>query len=529
MITPALYSPARPRGDRSPIIHLVLLFALFATGRAAPPNILYIFADDLGYGDVSCFNPKSAWQTPHIDRLAREGMRFTDAHSASSLCTPSRYALLTGRYAWRGALKRGVTRGYSPPLIEPGRETVATLLHRNGYATATFGKWHLGLDFVRTGPNPEDIDFTKPFGGGPLAHGFERFHGISASLDMPPYVWLADKRAVSVPSGTIGDSPTPKLWRGGPISPDFKMEEVQPTLVAKVMAFLEERATAREDRPFFVYLALAAPHTPILPTREFEGTTRTTPYGDFVAQVDADVGRLMHALERHGYARNTLVVFTSDNGFAPAADVPDHAQFGHDPSAGFRGAKSDLFEGGHRVPFIARWPATIAAGATSAALIGQWDLLATCAELTGEKLPANAGEDSVSMLPLLRGESAGGSPRAALVHHSATGAFAIREGKWKLLLCADSGGWSYPTTTPAPWGRPKADDLSGLPPFQLYNLANDPAEKNNLAAQHPEIVQRLGRLLRTFVERGRSTPGEPQPVDRSQPWPQIEWMKAFSS
>ncbi len=505
--------------------------SVFAADRRSPvispPNIIYILADDLGIGDVSCYNPRSAWQTPHLDRLAREGMRFTDAHSASSLCTPSRYAGMTGRYAWRGALKSGVTRGYSAALVEPGRLTVPALLRRHGYTTAIFGKWHLGLDWVRTGSKPEDVDFGRPFGGGPLAHGFDRFFGLSASLDMPPYVWLANDRATALPTGTIGDSPTPKLWRAGVISPDFKLEDVQPRLTEKAIGYLAERATARDGKPFFLYLPLAAPHTPILLTREFEGKTRTTPYGDFVAQVDADIGRILAALDAHGLARNTLVIVTSDNGFAPAANVPDHKQFRHDPSAGYRGVKSDLFEGGHRMPFIARWPGATPAGASCAEPVGQFDLLATCAELVGAKLPDNAGEDSVSLLALLRGQTPPPSTREALVHHSADGEFAIRQGKWKLLLAPGSGGWSPPTRSPSPWTQPKADSFEGLPPFQLYDLAADPAEKKNLAATHRDIVQRLGRLLRTYIERGRSTAGAPQPVASDSPWPQAAWREKF--
>ena len=493
------------------------------------PNIVYILADDLGYGDVSCLNPRSAWQTPNLDRLAREGMTFTDAHSASSLCTPSRYALLTGRYAWRGPLKKGVLRGYDRPLIEPGRMTVASLLRDQGYVTAVFGKWHLGLEWARTGPKPEDVDFDRPIGGGPLAYGFDRFFGISASLDMPPYVWLSQDRVTALPTGQIGDSPTPKLWRAGVIAPDFRMEEVQPTLIEKTQAFFAERAAAKDMRPFFLYLPLASPHTPVLPTGGFVGRTKTTPYGDFVTQVDADVGRLLAELERQGLAGNTLVVFTSDNGFAPAANVPDLTPFGHDPSAGYRGVKSDLFEGGHRIPFFARWPGVVAAGSRCDDVVGQLDLLATCADFLGVKLPDDAGEDSESLLPRFRRDSRRVTgTRPALVNHSENGSFAIRQGRWKLLLCPDSGGWSFPTSSPSPWLRPVADSLEGLPPFQLYDLEVDPTESKNLAMSHPEVVQRLGRLMRELVEQGRSTPGKAQPLSRDGVWPQIGWMSAFS-
>ena len=514
-----------------------LLIAFAARAATPPPNIVYILADDLGIGDVSCYNAQSAWRTPHLDRLARGGLRFTDAHSASSLCTPARYALLTGRYAWRGRLKQGVLQGYHPPLIEAHRPTVASFLREHGYTTAVFGKWHLGLDWTRTGTQLENVDFSQPFANGPLAYGFDRFFGISASLDMPPYVWLANDRATAVPTATIADSPVPKLWRGGPIGPDFKMEDVQPRLIEKSLAFFAERAAARDGKPFFLYLPLAAPHTPILPTREFAGKTHTTSYGDFVTQVDADVGRILAALEKHGLAKNTLIIFTSDNGFAPAANVPAHAKFKHDPSAGFRGYKSDLFEGGHRVPFIAHWPATIKAGTTTHALVAQLDLFATCAEILNTQIAATAAEDSISFLPLLRGGGAmpsgpGVSPvtapvRTSLVSHSAEGRFAIRDGRWKLLLWPGSGGWSSPTPAPSQWLQTPRTDLASLPPFQLYDLTADPAETTNVASAHPEIVQRLGRLLRADIERGRSTPGTPQPATVGTDWPQTAWLKDF--
>ena len=513
-------------------MHLRLLLLLLVLGSAgfaagtSRPNILLILADDMGVGDLSCLNPKSMWQTPHLDALARQGITFTDAHSSSGVCTPTRYTLLTGRYSWRSSLKRGVLNGYSPALIERGRMTLPGFLRSQGYATAMFGKWHLGIDFAKTGPAPEQVDYAKPFGGGPTAHGFDRFFGISASLDMPPYVWLQDNRVTSPPAGTVQDSPAPKLWRAGPIGGDFRMEEVQPRLTEKTIAYIAERAAARDGQPFFAYLALAAPHTPTLPRPPFAGKTRT-PYGDFVLQIDADVGAILAALDQHGLTQNTLVIFTTDNGYAPAGDIPKHRTFGHDSSGGFRGTKSDAFEGGHRVPFIARWPGVTPAGARCTDLIGQLDLFATCAELFGAKLPDTVAEDSSSLLPLLRGQRAPATRRDSLVHHSAEGEFAIRQGDWKLILCPGSGGWSPPTRSPSPWTQAKPDDFTGLPPFQLYNLAADPGETRNLVDQHPEIVQRLGRLMRTTIERGRSTPGTPQ-TNAPGAWPQISWMEKFA-
>jgi arylsulfatase A-like enzyme len=343
---------------------------------------------------------------------------------------------------------------------------------------------------------------------------------------MPPYVWIENDRVTRPPAGTVDDSPAPKLWRKGPIGGDFKMEDVQPRITEKTIGFIAERAAARDGKPFFVYLALAAPHTPTLATPAFAGKTRT-PYGDFVLQVDADVGAILAALEKQGLASNTLVVFTTDNGYAPAGDIPRHRDLGHDSSGGFRGTKSDAFEGGHRVPFLARWPGVTKAGSRSSDLIGHLDVYATMAEVLGVKLPENAAEDSASLLALLRGQRAPASRRDSLVHHSAEGEFAIRQGDWKLILCPGSGGWSSPTRSPSPWTQAKVDDFTGLPPYQLYNLANDPAETTNLAAKHPEIVQRLGRLLRETIARGRATPGAPQPYDMKSPWPQIAWFKDF--
>jgi len=507
------------------LLNLLLSVTLHAT---TPPNIVYILADDLGIGDVSIYNPASAWQTPYLDRLAREGVRFTDAHAASSLCTPSRYALLTGRYAWRGRLKQGVLQGFSPPLIEVNRPTVASFLQAQGYTTAMFGKWHLGLNWARTGPQPESIDYTKPFSGGPTDHGFDRFLGISASLDMPPYAWLAQNRVPTLPTLMLGDSPAPKLWRAGPLAPDFKLEDVQPRLTAEAIAFLAERATAKDKKPFFLYLPLAAPHTPILPTKNFEGKTHATSYGDFVTQVDADIGAILTALEQHGFAQNTLVIFTSDNGFAPAADVPAHTLIHHDPSGGYRGYKSDLFEGGHRIPFIARWPGIVPAGTVSAALIEQLDLFATCAEILGQPIAPSIAEDSVSFLSVLRQPTQTTTQRTTMINHSAEGRFAIREGRWKLLAWPGSGGWSSPTPTPSQWLKVPRTDLATLPALQLYDLETDSAESKNIATAHPEIVQRLGHLLRADIERGRSTPGAPQPFTAPPEWTQLDWRQSFT-
>jgi arylsulfatase A-like enzyme len=468
------------------------------------PNIVYILADDLGYGDVRCFNPSGEIPTPHIDRLAAQGMRFTDAHSGSAVCTPTRYGILTGRYAWRSRLQGSVLGGYSPPLIEPDRLTVAEFLRRHGYHTACIGKWHLGLGWATSRPaafvdypDPDEdisaVRYDRPFSGGPTALGFDRFFGISGALDMPPYIFLRDDRCVGVPT-------TEKTYiRTGPAARDFNAVNVMPALARETVRFLDAQRADPRRRPFFLYLALTAPHTPILPTRHFRGRTGMGPYADFVSQVDATVGGVLQALDRDGLGEATLVIFTSDNGCSPSADFAALAEHGHHPSGPFRGCKADIFEGGHRVPFIARWPGRVKAGSTCKDTICLNDLMATTAAIVGDTLPADAGGDSVSILPDLLG-TAVRPVREATVHHSIFGSFAIRQGPWKLILCPDSGGWSSP--------RPGSVEAEGLPPIQLYDLSRDPGERRNVQADHREIVARLARLLERYVSDGRSTPGK---------------------
>jgi len=457
------------------------------------PNIVYILADDLGTGDLSCLNSGSKIATPNMDRLASQGMIFTDAHSGSSVCTPTRYGILTGRYAWRTRLQQGVLEGYSPALIDPKRRTVASLLRSQGYHTACIGKWHLGFQW---GGTKDNVDYTQPIRNGPTAAGFDAYYGISASLDMPPYVWIENDRAVGVPTTTKA------FHRPGPAHADFEAVDVLPTITRKSIAYLDQRA--KEARPFFLYVPLNAPHTPIVPTPEFAGKSGIGKYGDFVLQVDGTVGEILKALDRNGQAGNTLVILTSDNGCSPSADFPALARHGHQPSLTFRGAKADIFEGGHRIPFLARWPGRIDPGSRCGSTICLTDLMATCAEILGVTLPDDAGEDSVGFLPhLLRVSTA--HSREATVHHSIDGSFAIRQGNWKLELCPDSGGWSEP--------HPGKTDVSKLPPVQLYDLALDGGERKNVQADHPEVVDRLTRLLQDYVDRGRSTPGAPQKND----------------
>lgn len=469
-----------------------------AVSAAAPPNIVYILCDDLGYGDVRCINPDGKIPTPQMDRLAAGGMVFTDAHSGSAVCTPTRYGILTGRYCWRSSLKQGVLGGVSPPLIEPGRPTVASFLKEAGYATACIGKWHLGMNWPRTGGDKgkDVIDYSRPIQGGPTAVGFDTYFGISASLDMPPFVYIENDRVTALPT-------VEKKWvRKGPASPDFEAMDVLSDLTGRAVGYINRQAaSAKEGRPFFLYLPFASPHTPILPTKEWQGKSGLNAYADFVMQTDAAVGAVLDALERNGLAAGTLVILTSDNGCSPEAKIPQLRNRDHDPSAGFRGTKADIFEGGHRIPFIARWPGRVKPGTRSDRTVCLTDLFATCAAILGRKLPDHAAVDSVSLLPVLLGEAAA-PQREPVVHHSINGSFAIRQGKWKLCLCANSGGWSAP--------KPGGPSSEKLPPVQLYDLADDPAESRNVHAEHPEVVARLAALLEKFAAEGRSTPGPPQ-------------------
>lgn len=480
----------------TPLILLVLALPVTrlraedaTTHQTAPvkPNIVYILCDDLGYGDAHCMNPQRCKiSTPNMDRLAGQGMMFTDTHAGSSVCTPSRYGIMTGRYAWRTRLQRGVLQGESPALIAPGRLTVPKLLETNGYATACIGKWHLGM----TLPDARHLD--GPVRDGPTTRGFAYYFGISASLDMPPFAFIENDRYTEAPTAI-------KQWlRRGPAAPDFEAIQVLPTLTRKAVDFIGKTKT-----PFFLYLALNSPHTPILPTDEWKGKSGLGTYGDFVMETDWALGEVMSALEKNGLTGNTLLVFTSDNGCSPAAKPAELEAHGHFPSAVFRGYKSDIWDGGHRIPYLARWPGVIKAGSTCGQLTCLTDFMATCVDILGVKLPDNAGEDSVSILSLLRGKDQ--PVRDRVIHHSIQGRFAIREGRWKLELCPGSGGWGKPGD--------KAAIKQGLPPIQLYDLTDDIAESKNVQALHPEVVAHLTKLLQQDIAAGRSTPGARQAND----------------
>lgn len=470
-----------------------LVFMFLALGlplAAAPPNIVYILADDLGYGDVKCLNPqRGKIATPHLDRLAAQGMTFTDAHSGSSVCTPTRYGLLTGRYAWRTRLQSGVLDGGNDePLIAADRLTVAGLLKAQGYTTACIGKWHLG--FQSRSPTAK-IDKKKgmsnaglPVGaeiiGGPVTRGFDLFWGCSNARTMSALI-EADRVIETIEPITM-----------------------LPRLGKRAVSYVQEHAAdAKAGNPFFLYLPLTSPHTPILPTPEWQGKSGLGAYGDFVMMTDSIVGDVLDALDREGLTDNTLVIFTADNGCSPQAGTDKLEQQGHFASERLRGYKADIWDGGHRVPFLVRWPGKVKAGSQSTALICHTDFMATCAEILGAKLPDNAAEDSVSFLSALLGDA--GTPDRTVIHHSISGRFAVRMGRWKLCLCPGSGGWAKPGDAEAA--------KQGLPTIQLYDLMADIAEARNLSSMHPDIVTQLTQQLETSIANGRSTPGTKQAND----------------
>lgn len=476
------------------------------------PNIVYILADDLGYGDVSANNPTSKIQTTHIDALAKAGMRFTDAHSPSSVCTPTRYGILTGRYCWRSKLPKGVLRGYGRALIDKDRTTVASLLKKKGYQTGVVGKWHLGLDWVikdgaedylnaegtRTSEfgivtemDPELIDFTRKPTDGPLQHGFDYSYILPASLDMAPYCFLENDSLVAIPSeytpgNDLNTGYTEAFWRAGRIAPGFEMDQVLPTFKDKAVSFIKRQT---QEQPFFLYLPLAAPHTPWVPTADYRDSAAAGTYGDFVKMVDDQVGAVMKALADQGFEENTLLIFTSDNGpfWTPALiDTYDHRS-----AAKLKGMKADAWDGGHRIPYVARWPTQIQAGTTSDATTTLTHLMATLADITGVTLGVNEGPDSYSILPVLLGKTDTVPEQTAVIHHSSRNFFAIRQGDWKLIEQRGSGGFSQPTLITPEEGEPKG---------QLYNMQDDISETNNLYDQHPAIVKALQELLDSIRE-----------------------------
>ena len=491
------------------------------------PNIIYILADDLGYGDVQCLNPqRGKIPTPNMDQVAAQGMTFTDAHTTSSVCTPTRYGIMTGRYNWRTKLQKSVLNGYGLPLIAADRMTVPSFLRDNGYKTAMIGKWHLGLAIATTdgkqakparglrekigkGVFPAEelsnIDWKGPIEGGPVDLGFDSWFGITASLDFPPYVWIRDRN-------WVGHGNYVKAFRRpGPASEDFEAIEVLDKLVAESVQYISEYDS---EKPFFIYMPLPSPHTPIVPSEKWQGRSGIGKYGDYVMQTDDVVGQVVAALKAKGISENTLLIVTSDNGCSKAANFKNLESHGHYASGQFRGSKADIWDGGHRVPFLVKWPKVIQAGSFCDTLTCQTDLLATCAQMLGKELPATAGEDSQNILPLFSGSPVEFS-RKGIIHHSVSGCFAYRQGKWKLLLAKGSGGWTAPT-------EKMMAKVADAPEGQLYDLEADPGEENNLFLKSPDVVESLLAQLKEDVANGRSTAGPKQandiPVDKIKLW-----------
>jgi arylsulfatase A len=477
------------------------------------PNIIILFVDDMGYGDVGIYNKNSKIPTPHIDGLAEEGLRFMDAHAPGAVCHPSRYGLVTGRYPFR----TDTSVWPEEPVIEEGRMTIASLLRSQGYWTAMVGKWHLGFDeseatdrsldvdqnmSVRAADRQYDVDLPLP--GGPFDRGFDTFFGIRASTDIPPYFYIRDDRIVNPPTDRIDENLSGghwatnqgAFWREGGIAPDLELIDVMPRFTDESIKIIEGHHIQNPNQPLFLYVSYPAPHTPWLPTEEFEGVSEAGMYGDFMAMVDAEIGIILQALEQEGMAEETLVIFTSDNG--PVWFDKDREKFGHDASGGLRGGKGDLFEGGHRMPFIVRWPGVVEPGSVTNQTISFTDMLATFADITGTELPEDAGEDSFSILPVLTGSQPETEAiRPPVVATSTRGLRAIQLGEWKLIEGLGSGGRTYPV---------HIDPVPGDPEGQLYNLKVDLAETNNLWFEHPEEVDRLLKLLNEYDLSGRSRP-----------------------
>lgn len=487
------------------------------------PNIVFIFADDMGYGDVSCNNPYSRVQTPAIDQMAEQGIRFTEAHSAGSVCTPSRYSLLTGRYFFRIPYQPA-HRGYLPPYIGPERETIGNLLQKANYTTACIGKWHLGLNWQKKDetlplipPNRNgytNVDFNALVTGSPNELGFDYSFIMPASLDMPPYVFVRNNKVVDPEIVLTADVYPNRLddtadawdrkytgdddiywqrgvwWRNGEMSKSFKVEDCMDVLVSEGISFIERESG--KEKPFFLYLPLTGPHTPWVPNEQFKGKTGLGTYGDFIAQIDNIVSLIARKLEELGIEENTMVIFSSDNG--AAWEREDVLQYAHKSSWSRRGMKGDAWDGGHHIPLIIKWPKKIKPGTMFNRDISLIDFYATFAELLNQDLDKNVAEDSFSFMDVLNGKQQS-SIRDHIVYLSSSGRRAIKKGDWKFIEGLGSGGFSYPS---------KLSPVENGPTNQLYNVKEDEMESNNLVLQKPEIANDLKTTLNQLVEKGYS-------------------------
>lgn len=466
------------------------------------PNIVLILADDMGIDSIAALNDQCGIPTPHLDKLLAQGMSFSDAHSGSAVCTPTRYGVLTGRYAWRSRLKKGIVRQWERPLIEEGRLALPGMLKEKGYNTACIGKWHLGWNWPKKGggftSKLNEIDFSAKIEGGPAGCGFDYYFGDDVP-NWQPFVWIENGKMLGIPNKKVSFAKHYHSGSGIGIE-DWSLEAVLPKITEKSVEYINEQS--KTDNPFFLFFPLTSPHTPIAPSKDFQGKSGISRYADFLMETDWCVGQVLDALDKNGMNDNTLVIFTADNGTSPKCDFAELKSKKTDLQNHWRGMKADAFEGGHRVPFIVRWPGHIKPGTQSDQIISLVDIMATCADTVGIKLPETAAEDSVSLMPVLKGNDVNGSLHEAVICHSISGRFVLRKGDWKLLFTAGSGGWSLP----------KDNDAlkEGLPKWQLYNLSTDPKETNNLIEKYPEVVAELTKILREYVEKGRSTPGTPQ-------------------
>ena len=483
------------------IANALVLPALTAATPARPPNIVVILADDFGVGDIQGLYPDNKVPTPALDRLLRQSMSFTDAHSPSAVCTPSRYGLLTGRYAWRTRMQEWVLAAYEPPLIAANRPTLPGFLKQTGYRTLCIGKWHLGWEW--SGPQPGRMteprnsqkeltwDYTQPIRSGPTTRGFDYYFGTDVP-NFPPFTFIENDRVVVQPTERykVDDSQgvnLPRGFEGSPSAPGWKFEDILPELTRRAVRQIHD--LAKREQPFFLYFSLTSPHEPVSPSKAFKGRSGIAPVADFLMETDWSVGEVLKALDEAGVAEQTLVIFTADNGHSHYTGWEKLVAAGHKPSGPYRGHKGDIWEGGHRVPLIARWPGRIAANTQNAQLVCLIDAFATVAEVVGKPLPAAAAEDSFSFLPALLGKTSDAPRRTTLVNHSNHGEFAYRDGPWKLVFR----------------NRDALQKARGKPTIaELYNLEMDIAERNDLASQKPEVVARLRNALEQVIARGSS-------------------------
>ncbi|MDF1738006.1 MAG: arylsulfatase [Verrucomicrobiales bacterium] len=492
----------------------VVLLSGSALSAADQPNILILYADDLGFGDLTCYHAESKIPTPNLDQLAAEGMRFTDGHSSSGICTPSRYALLTGRHHWRDF--HGIVNAFGDSAFKPGQLTMAGMLKAKGYDTAAIGKWHLGWDWaavrkpdaVQTGEGrrktwgPEAFDWDKSIPNGPLDHGFNHYFGDTV-INFPPYCWIEDDKVVKAPDTLMDTAKWKPIKEGnwecrpGPMTSDWDPYENIPTTTSKAIDYI--KGQAKTEEPFFLYFAFPSPHAPIIPNDEFDGKSGAGPYGDFVVETDDACGRILAALKESGQAENTVVIFSADNGPEHYAYARDE-KYDHWSSHPLRGLKRDIYEGGHHVPFIVKWPGVTEAGNVNDALVSQIDIMATVASALEIELPDDAAGDSHDLLPLLKGEA--DAVRSSHVHNTYEGQYAIREGNW-LLIDHKTG---YRSKKSAKWEKKHGYPADDKGPVELYDLSDDIGQRNNLSAENPEKVKELQALLKEIQERGVSAP-----------------------